>query len=290
MAVEYQSDRPATPGRGTTIATEQINGEEVQIVKVRETTDYTTEVALGHITGAVTWNKFGYNDDVDTLTPEVLAEFGGAFDQRLADAELMNIVSSDANDTAGGTGVRAIVIFGVGGTTAASRELITDVVTTNGVTPVTTNYRFWGINRMTIFQSGTASSNVGKITATAATSGNTMATMPAGQGTTQQCLFYVPENYQFLATWLYLNAIRSSGGGNPVVTFKAFVYSEVVGSQFEVYRDSIDTAGGSQSIELRPGEPFIIGESSVFWIEADASANNTSVRGRFSGKLIADPA
>lgn len=254
-----------------------------------QSVDISREIALGRIEGASTWNKFGYNTDIDTTNPEVIAAFGGAFNQRLTDAEFMNISSSSANDAVGGTGVTTLVIFGVGGTAAGDRGLITDVVNMNGTSAVTTNLRFWGINRMTIFQSGSENSNVGIITATAATSGNTMATMPAGEGTTQQCIFYVPENMQFLATWMYLNGIRSSGGGSPEITFKAYVYSEVVNSQFEVYRDSVSTAV-TEHIQLSPAEPFVIGETSIFWIEAETSANNTSVRGRFSGELVADTA
>jgi hypothetical protein len=263
--------------------------QDYDAISVRGT-DYTTEVALGRRQGASTWNKFGYNEDVDTAAPEVVASFGGAFNQRLTNAETLDIVSTSANDTnTAGTGVRQLVIFGVGGTAAGDRNDITEVIALNGTGTVTTTNLFWGVNRMTIFTSGTADSNVGTITATASTSGNTMAEMPATQGTTQQCIFYVPENYQFLATWMYLNVIKSSGGGSPDVDFKAYVYSEVVTAEFEVYRDSIDVSGGSPlNIQLTPGEPFIIGEKSIFWIEAETSSNNTSVRGRFSGKLIRD--
>lgn len=247
-------------------------------------TDYTTEVALGNVSGATTWNKFGYNEDVDTAAPEVLASFGGVFNQRLSAGETLDIVSTSANDTnSSGTGVRQLVIFGVNG----DWDLVTEVIALNGTSTVTTSNSFRGVNRMTIFNSGSANSNVGTITATATTSGNTMAEMPPDEGTTQQMIFYVPRNHQFLATWLYLNAVKSSGGGNPVATFKGFVYSDVVDSQFEVFRDGLDTSS-EQHINLKPSEPFVIGEQSILWFEASTSANNTSVRGRFSGKLIAD--
>lgn len=248
-------------------------------------TDYTTEVALGNVTGATTWNKFGYNTDIDTAAAEVVASFGGVFNQKLASGETLDIVSSSSNDTnSSGTGVRQLVIFGVN----SNWDEVTEVLAMNGTTTVTTSNSFLGVNRMTIFTSGTADSNVGTITATATTSGNTMAEMPADQGTTQQCIFYVPQNHQFLATWLYINAIKSSGGGgNPDVGFKMFVYSAVVDSEFEVYRDDIDLSAETTK-QLTPGEPFIIGEKSILWLEADTTANNTSVRGRFSGKLVRD--
>ena len=248
-------------------------------------TDFTTEVGLGRRQGTSTWNKFGYNSDVDTGGSEVLASFGGAFNQKLVPGETLDVVSDSASDTnSSGTGVRLLIIFGVD----SNWDEVTEVVTMNGLTPVTTTNSYVGINRMTIYTSGSSDSNVGTVTATATTSSNVMATMPAGEGTTQQCLFYVPRNHQFLATWLYLTAIKSSGGGsNPDVTFKVFVYSNVVDSQFEVYRDDIDLSIETTK-QISPNEPFIIGEKSIFWIEASTTANNTSVRGRFSGKLIRD--
>lgn len=247
-------------------------------------TDYTSEVALGLRGGVTTWNKFGYNEDIDTGTEEVVAVFGGAFNQRLSSGETLNIVSSNAGDVnSSGTGVRQVVLFGVDD----NWDLVTEVVALNGLTPVTTTNSFIGINRMTIFTSGANNSNDGDITATASSSGNTMAVMPAMQGTTQQCIFYVPRNHQFLATWLYLSVIKSSGGGSADVTFFGRVYSDVVDSEFEVYRDSIDTSGSdSNNIQLSPGEPFVIGEMSILWFSATSSSNNTSVRGRFSGKLV----
>jgi hypothetical protein len=111
--------------------------------------------------------------------------------------------------------------------------------------------------------------------------------MPAGQGTTQQAIFYVPENHQFLATWLHFNAIKLSGGTKPEITFKGYVYSEVVDSEFEVFRDAIDVAD-TNTLTLSPAEPFIIGESSILYFTADTDTNNTAVRCRFSGKLIRD--
>ena len=128
---------------------------------------------------------------------------------------------------------------------------------------------------------------MGDITATASTSGNVMAKMPATQGTTQQLIFYVPRNHQFLAEWLYFNVVKTGGGQSPVVTLKGFVYSDVVDSQFEVYRDSIDVAD-TQHIELTPPVPFVIGEQSILWFEAETDKDNTSVRGRFSGELVRD--
>jgi hypothetical protein len=41
-------------------------------------------------------------------------------------------------------------------------------------------------------------------------------------------------------------------------------------------------ANTDDHIELRPSQPFVIGEKSVFWIEATTDQNNTLAAGRFS--------
>jgi hypothetical protein len=244
------------------------------------------KVALGLITGFSTWNKFGYNTDIDTGADEVIAEFGGALTV-LSDGEQLNIVSTSASDASAGTGVQRVVIFGVGGAAATDRGLVVEVLALDGLSTATTTNYFWGVNRMTIFIAGSSQGNVGTITATNATTGNVAAEMPAGQGTTQQCVFYVPEDHTFMATWLYGAITKASGGGNPTGTIYGYVHSEVANAKFEIFRKTLDTSI-EEAFEISPKEPFPIGEKSVLWFEGSAGANNTEFRCRFSGELIAD--
>ena len=64
---------------------ELINGNWLQTMEgsLDNIESYTlaTANALGATAGTATQvNKFGYNVDIDTVTPEVVAAFGGAFD------------------------------------------------------------------------------------------------------------------------------------------------------------------------------------------------------------------
>lgn len=261
---------------------DSVISQDFDSISVRPT-DYTTEVALGRRQAASTWNKFGYNDDIDIGT-EVIAAFGGAFNQKLSAGETLNIVSGSGNDTnSSGSGARQLIVYGVD----SNWEEITEIVNLSGVTPVTTTNSFLGVNRIAIYSAGSGEVNAGLITATASSSGNTMATMPIGGGVTQQLIFYVPASTQFLASWLYLDALKASGGGSPVVEIKGWVYSDVAGAKFEVFRDTIDS-GVEARVQLQPPEPFVIGEKSILWFEATVTVNNVSVNGRFSGKLIRD--
>jgi len=248
---------------------------------VTRPTDYHTEVALSLRQGATTWNKFGYNTDIDTGT-EIIASWGGTF-QFLTSGETIDIVSSSADDDDGGTGVNSVVIYGVD----ENWDEQIEVVTLNGTTTVTTTSQWIGINRVAVFLSGTGRTNAGTIDVTATTSGFQMAQMPPGGGVTQQLIFYVPRNHQFLAEWLFFSAVKTSGGSSPVLEFYGQVYSAVNNTIQEVFRSELDVAIGN-NLEVSPPIPFPVGEKSILYFECDTNTANTKVTGRFSGELIRD--
>ena len=245
-------------------------------------TDYRTEVALGRRQGSGLWNKFGYNPLVGT-TAEVLAEFGGAFAIHTT-ASTYDIVSSDAADDDGGTGCNSVVVYGVDSNWNEAIE----VVTLDGATPVTTTTSWVSHpNRVAMFLCGTGQVNAGAISVTRTTGGATVATMPAGEGVTQQCIFTIPQSHQFITEWMLLGATRFGAGTEPVVTFKLWVYSVVNNGMQEVFRKDVDTSI-NVSIPIEPNLPFPIGEKSIIWIEAVSTRADTATTGRFSGILHND--
>jgi hypothetical protein len=240
--------------------------------------DYKHEVALGLRQGHTLWNKFGYNTGINTASTEIVAEFGGTFTP-LSTASTLDVVSSSTADDGdpAGTGAQSIIIYGVD----ANRQSQLEVVTMNGTTTVTTSNSWLGVNRISVYLVGSGGKNAGKITITATTGGATQATMPAGEGTSQQLLFFTQANHTALMEWLVLDALKISGGGSPRVTLKGWVYSGVSGAKYEVFRSTIDT-GVSNHRDYAPPVPFVVGEQSAFWIEATTDTNNTEVSGRFS--------
>lgn len=237
--------------------------------------NYKYQVALGNVSGATTWNKFGYNADVDVGT-EVVASFGGTFAPLLS-ASTLSIVSTSTSDTLAGTGSTRVILYGVN----ADRESTIEVVEMNGTTPVVTTSTWLGINRVSNYLAGTNQVNVGTITVTATSDSSVQAEIPAGEGSTQQLIFFSDTGKTCLMDWLTLNADKTSGGGNPRVTFKIWVYSAVSQSKYLVARFIIDTQTVT-NLEYRPTQPFILGEKSVIWVEATTDTANTEVTGRFS--------
>jgi len=240
--------------------------------------DFHTEVAMGNITGYETWNKFGYNDDIDVGT-ELIASWGGAF-QYLTSGETIDIVSTSANDTVLGSHCQKIIVYGVD----ENWESQIEIIEMDGTNTITTTTQWIGINRVAIFKANaTNKQNEGTITITANSSSYTMAQMPVGQGTTQQCIFYVPSGYQFNAEWLYFNIIKPTGQ-TPKVDLLGYVYSDASTAEYEIYRDSLDTSDGNH-IDVRPPVPFVVSEKSILWFEATTDKADTNVRCRFSGEL-----
>lgn len=262
-----QFDTLTTPINGTI-------SENYDAIAVRPT-DYHYEIAMGKRQGHTTWNKFGYNDDIDSGT-EIIASFGGTF-SKLTTARTLSVVSTSAQDGVAGTGATTVILYGVD----ENRLSQVEVVTMNGTTPVITSNTWLGINRISIYLCGSNESNVGTITATATTDLTIQGEVPIGAGTTEQCIFFTQENHTALLDYLLINANKLSGGSSPVLTIKGWVYSFVSQAKYEVFRYNLDTSV-ENSVELNPSQPFVVGEKSVIWFEATSNQNNTVVSVRFS--------
>ena len=242
-------------------------------------TNYYVEAALGLRSGHALWNKFGYNSDVDVGT-EVIASWGGTFTP-LTTATTLIISSSSINDTSGGTGCNSVYISGID----ANREPQVELVTLTGTTAVVTTSTWLGINRVSMYLCGTSQVNEGLIGVIASTGGSTMAVMPTGEGTTQQCIFHVPTGYKFVAEWVRCNVLNR--GKNAELTIKMWVYSAVSNGKQNVYTVSIDTST-TNNVDESPNIPFPITESTVIWLECTTDTNDIEVNARFSGILVKD--
>ena len=149
--------------------------------------NYHYEVARGKRQGDTTWNKWGYNPDIDASVYETVWSVGGVHIP-LTGSSLMDISSTSAGDTAGGTGARSIIIYGVD----ENYDEVLEVVTMNGTASVSTTNEYLGINRMSNYLVGVSGSNIGDITANNSTP---QAQIPAEAGSTQHAFFFVPVNH-----------------------------------------------------------------------------------------------
>ena len=240
--------------------------------------NYHYQIALGQRAGETTWNKWGYNSDVDLAATETVWSVGGLF-ARLTSASGMTVVSSSTDDAVGGTGAQSIIVYSVDANNVAQLN----VVALNGTTPVvipTGTITFLGINRASIYLAGSGGLNAGDITITATTGGSTQAVIPTGEGSTQHAFFFVQAGHTALLDWLHFNIVRPEGQ-NPVVTVKGWITSLVSGARYEILRIIVDTSV-QNTIELRPTQPFIVGEKSLLEFRVSTNKNDTQVSARFS--------
>jgi hypothetical protein len=249
------------------------------MIDLREdaTKEYRYEVAMGNVYGSATWNKFGYNADINGAA-EVVASFGGTFNI-MTTADTLNVVSTSNNDRSGGQAARTIVLIGID----SNGDYQEETVTMNGQTPVTTSNTWLGINRAYVASVGTFNYNAGDITIsdTSAVFG-TQAQIPSMKAITQQSIFHVQSGYKFLSDWLEINSARQ--GATPFIQVFGYVYDRSTNVRQQIFTTSTGD-GQSSELQLTPSQPFVIGESSVLYFEATSDHTNTLVTLRFSGIL-----
>jgi len=114
------------------------------------------QVARGQIQAHSVVTIAGYNSDVDTAW-EMITPVGNL--SYPAAALQMTVSSADADDTSAGTGARTVLITGLD----ANYAVISETVTMNGQTAVTTTNSFLRINAMLVTTAGTSLANEGII-------------------------------------------------------------------------------------------------------------------------------
>lgn len=243
-------------------------------------TSFQDEVRIGRRAGITGWTKFGYNDDVDTAGTEVVAAFGGTFTP-LDSAETFDIAydgtaggSTDGSGTTGATQLTFYYVDANGLPAVATHNLGTDGTDT-------TSFSGLGINRVAVSASGSNDTNASAITITATTSATNQASIPAGEGVTQQCIFFTGSNHTAVAKLIWLNINKISGGASPRVTIKVWVYNRAIQTKFLVFRMTVDTAV-ENTLPLVEPIGFNLNATDVIWLEATTTANDTIVNARFS--------
>lgn len=150
---------------------------------------YSYGIAEGSIAGHTPLLKFGTRTTITAGTQSTIWE--GPTDRYvyLTSAEQLKVSSSSANDTSAGSGVRTMTLYGLD----ANLLEISEVVSMNGVTAVTTTKSFLRIYRAVATTVGTAGgTNLGNITITNNAGTITLVYIPIGDGQTLMTLSTIP--------------------------------------------------------------------------------------------------
>lgn len=131
--------------------------EIASIARYGRTEPFELQVSRGQIAWHRAVTVFGFNGDVDT-SPETIWPGGGllAFPSV---ALQMSVSSANANDTSAGTGARTVYISGLD----ASHNEVSETVTMNGQTAVTTTNSYLHINDAYVASAGSSNSAAGNI-------------------------------------------------------------------------------------------------------------------------------
>lgn len=164
---------------------------------------YYDDIARSAVSGSFRLDKFGAALNVGTSL-ETVWDFGGIY-AYLTSAEQLKVSSSDVNDTSAGTGARTIELIGQNG----SYVDITETVSMNGTTAVTTTSSFLRIFRIKVLTVGSDSSqtNIGNISAKNNAETVTQAYVAAGNGQTLMALWTVPAGKTFYMLAYYMTAM-----------------------------------------------------------------------------------
>ncbi len=237
------------------------------------------EITRGLRSGVTQLNEFAFRDDVDTADGDAMISSDSATNIPviMTSADTFRIDFNDSTDGSGTTGARILQIQYLD----ANDELQTATHVLSASTPDTTSFSGKGINRVVVVDSGSANFNNNNISISDTTNTDIQAFIPAETSVTQQLWFHLPINSIGVAKFLFLNALKLSGGGSPRVTFKVFVYNRLVETQFELFRYTMDTSTENHLTITDPCN-FAFSGRDVVWVTAATDSNNTEVSARLS--------
>lgn len=156
--------------------------------------EFYLDVSRGRVRNHSSFHGFGLNSDVSTVM-ETIWTVGGQYVYPSI-ALTMSLVSSSAADAASGTGMRTLLLEGLD----ANRVAISEIVTLNGLTPVTTTKQYLRLNNATGLTAGSGDTNAGTITIS--NGGTTYSAIQIGDVRSQNAFYSAPANSAIYASAL----------------------------------------------------------------------------------------
>lgn len=244
--------------------------------------NFALEIAKGNVAKHSIITKFGHNMDVDTGADEDVWNQGGTYVAPTT-ARVHNIASTDANDTAAGTGARRVLIFGINGSYART----TETVSLNGTSNVATVNSYLHIHLIQVSVSGSGNVNAGKITATAQVDGTVTCSVEIGLGQSESSIFLMPAAHKGYI--MRLRARMNNSTASSSATVSLFTYP--FGAAWQLKTKLGVNNSGSSFVEndYTDSTPFIIPEKTWIKLRAgSASNNNTAIDGEYDLILVQD--
>lgn len=199
--------------------------------------DFYLAVAKGDFTGYTKVSKFGRNANVKSAGYETIWDGSELYPWPTA-AETLNVVSSDTNDTSAGTGARTVEIEGLD----SNWDVLTETVSMNGTTNVTTTNSFLRVYRARVVTAGSTGTNAGTITMTNTTSSNVIAQISvdtSGFGQTLMACYTIPNGKTG-----YLISVNGSSSKDNEHTFRLLARDNTVTDAAWNTKELMNARGG----------------------------------------------
>jgi len=228
------------------------------------TSEYFLRIAEGKIPGSKIVHKFGKNTDVGTSF-ETIWNGGGAYSGfNATEAESVTIVSDSELDTAGGTGLRTLRLYGL------DENLLeqTEDIELDGLTPVTSTLSYLRLDISRGLTAGTTGQNQGDITiAQSITTANIFAVLPAGYNATTIGAYTIPAGKN---GYILTQAVSLANKQSAFIS--ARIKIRMPGSVFTTSGEATLNAVGTSFIERKFTVPIKIPPGTDLFIEAEADS------------------
>ena len=241
------------------------------ILNSTDTAAFEWQVAMGKITTAQQVNIFGYSNNVSTNFSTIWENTPTDY-VFLSSAQQLTVNSSISTDDS-----CKVAIAGLNSTW----DPITEVVTLNGVTPVTTANSFLRVNSMTLTQPGAGqNTNIGHIVA--AYNGNQIAVIDPLIGKSQMSIYSVANGYS-----LYVQNINmfsgDAAGASKFMNFRVDVYNSITNVNYILLHTTWQNA-----YQLPRSNPFKYGQKQDIKWQLATNSGTYSGSGVIEGTLIKD--
>lgn len=230
-------------------------------------------VAQGLVPGYSSFSVFGYNPDLDQTQESVWPD--GSTVPHPTSASQLTVVSTSTDDDGDpvGIGARTVFIEGLDGDYA----VVSETLTLNGTTGVTTTHSYLYINQFYVATVGTHGSNVGEITAKQSTTLYDLIAAGNNQRTTGH--YCVPAGYSAFLNVGTFTAGQVSGSTSVTGYLKSH-------GPDGIERVVAVTTLNNGSAQFDFINPVRIPEKTCIGATAIGSANNNSVSSMFNILLV----
>jgi len=237
-------------------------------INVQPLSEYYSNVARDKIKLTKSQTKFGEAENISTS--ETTVWDGNVLYPWQNSSLIFTLSSTVADDSITGTGARQIYVYGLDSNYDEQEE----IVSLNGLTPVSLTKSFLRVNRMIVISAGSLGKASGQILLKNSTV--TYAKILNGNNQTLMCVYTVPRGKTAFIT----SASSTSSQGKSV---KGSFYVRPFGMVFQLkyrwymYQNFVD-------LDLRI--PYLVPEKSDVEIRALSSASGTSVTGSWQMEII----